>query len=141
MKKSVYYYLHIFQLLWDLIWYWHQTSTFPLLLAHLSVCALPGMSHSKIILSFFSTSEFDEWDNQIFRIVSLHLFWRWKTYNSQCCTFWSSSFLKQGNLWICQNKLAKRTHFFKNKRLFLPYKCCTCQSISFFLPSGWSWLI
>ena len=31
-------------------------------------------THSKIILSFFSTSEFDEWDNQIFRIVSLHLF-------------------------------------------------------------------
>ena len=31
-------------------------------------------THSKIILSFFCTFEFDEWDNQIFRIVSLHLF-------------------------------------------------------------------
>ena len=30
--------------------------------------------HSKKILSFFCFFEFDEWDNQIFRIVSLHLF-------------------------------------------------------------------
>ena len=81
--------------------------------------------HSKKILSFFCFFEFDEWDNQIFRIVSLHLFWRWKTYNCQRCTFWSSSFLKQGNLWICQYQLAKKNTFFKNKRLFPHYKCCT----------------
>ena len=42
-EKYVYYYLHIFHLLWNPILYWHQTSTFPLLLAHLSVCALPWM--------------------------------------------------------------------------------------------------
>ena len=39
----VYYYLHIVHLLGDLTCYWHQASTFPLLLAHLSVCALPWM--------------------------------------------------------------------------------------------------
>ena len=42
-ERYVCYYLHIFHLLWDLIWYWHQTLTFPLLLAHLSVCALLWM--------------------------------------------------------------------------------------------------
>ena len=38
-------------------------------------------THSKRILFFFLTFEFDERENQIFRIISLHLFWRWKTYN------------------------------------------------------------
>ena len=61
---------------------------------------------------FFCTFEFDERDNQFFRIVSLHLFWKWKTYNCQRCTFWSSSFLKQGNIWICQYPLAKKEHLF-----------------------------
>ena len=70
-------------------------------------------THSKIILSFFCSFEFHEWDNQIFRIVPLHLFWRWKTYNYQRCTIWSSSFLKQGNLWICQNQLEKNNTFFQ----------------------------
>ena len=61
---------------------------------------------------FFCTFEFDERDNQFFWIVSLHLFWKWKTYNCQRCTFWSSSFLKQGNIWICQYPLAKKEHLF-----------------------------
>ena len=82
-EKYVYCYLHIFYLLWDLIWYWHQTSTFSLLLTHLSVCALPWMYklHTLRESCLFCTFEFDERDNQIFRIVSLDLFWRWKTYN------------------------------------------------------------
>ena len=42
-KRYAYYYLYIFHLLWDLIWNWHQASTFPLLLAHLSVYALLWM--------------------------------------------------------------------------------------------------
>ena len=62
---------------------------------------------------FFWTFEFDERDNQIFWNISLHHFWRWKTYNCQRCTFWSSSFLKQGNLWICQYPLAKKSTFFQ----------------------------
>ena len=55
-EKYVYYYLHIFHLLWDLIWYWHQASTFPFLLAHFSVCALTvdvETTHSKRVLPFF----------------------------------------------------------------------------------------
>ena len=71
------------------------------------------ITHSKRILSFFCTFEIDERYNQIFQIVFLHLFWRWKTYNCQHCTFWSSSFLRQGNLWICQYQLAKKKTFFQ----------------------------
>ena len=109
-ERYVYYYLHIFHLLWDLIWYWHQTSTFPSLLAHLSICALPWMYklHTLKASCLFLHFLIGEWDNQIFRIISLDLFWRWKTYNCQRCTFWSSSFLKQGNLWLCQYQLAKK---------------------------------
>ena len=93
----------------------------------------------KSVYYYRRTFEFDEQNNQLFRIVSLYLFSRWKTYNCQRCTFWSSSFLKQANLWICQYQLAKTNTFFKNKWLFRHYKCCTYQNISFFLPSGWNW--
>ena len=97
-------------------------------------------THSKrILFFFFCTFWFDEWDNKIFRNVSLDLFWRWKAYNGQRCTFWSFSFLKQGNIPTCQYQLAKKHLFFKNKRLFVHYKCCTYQNISFFLPSGWNY--
>ena len=42
-ETYVYYYLHIVHLLGDLTCYRYQASTFLLLLAHLSVCALPWM--------------------------------------------------------------------------------------------------
>ena len=96
-------------------------------------------THSKRILSFFALLNF--MNGTINGIVFLRIFWRWKTYNCQRCIFWSSSFLKQGNLWICQYHLAKKNIFFKNERLFLHYKCWACQSISFFLTSGWNWLV
>ena len=94
-------------------------------------------THSKRILSFFVLLNF--MNGTINGIVFLRIFWRWKTYNCQRCTFWSSSFLKEGSLRICQHQLAKKNiFFFKNKSLFLHYKCCTYQNISFFLPSGWN---
>ena len=67
-------------------------------------------THSKRILSFFALLNF--MNGTINGIVFLRIFWRWKTYNCQRCTFWSSSFLKQGNLWICQYQLTKNPPFF-----------------------------
>ena len=109
-ERYVYYYLHIFHLLWDLIWYWHQTSTFPSFLAHLSTCALPciyklhTLKASCLFLHFLigwmGPSNFSNYFSWSFlkmedlQLSTLHI--------------WSSSFLKQGNLWLCQYQLAKK---------------------------------
>ena len=98
-------------------------------------------THSKRILSFFALFNLMNGTIKFFRLILLIFFWRWKTYNCQHCTFWSSFFLKERNLRICQHQLAKKNTFFKNKMVFLHYKCCIYQKISFFLSSGWNWLV
>ena len=54
-ERYVYCYLHIFHLSWDLIWYWHQASTFPFFASTLfSICFAVDVetTHSKSVFLF-----------------------------------------------------------------------------------------
>ena len=141
-EKYVYYYLHIFHLLWDLIWYWHQASTFPFFSSTLfSMCFAVdvGTTHCKRVLYFFALFNLMNGEIKFFRLFPLIEFEYGRPTTVKAAHF--ASFLKQGNLWICWYQLEKKNTFFKNKRLLLHYKCCTYQNISFFLTSGWNWLV
>ena len=139
-ERYVYYYLHIFHLLWDLIWYWHQTSTFPSLLAHLSICALPWMYKLHTLKA---------------SCLFLHFLIGWMG-QSNFSNYFSWSFLKMEDLQL--STLHILVFFFsktrksmtmpisaskkenQKRRLFLHYKCCVCTKtvFSFLLDEiGW----
>ena len=93
------------------------------------------------------------------RILSFLHVWIWWMRQSNFSDCFSSSFFKIEDLQLPTlhilvfffSKTSKSTNmpisarkrehpFFKNKRLFLHYKCCTYQNICFFLPSGWNYI-
>ena len=98
-------------------------------------------THSKRILSFFALLSLMNGTIKFFELF-LFIFFkdgRTTTVNAAhfgLLLFWSKEIYEHVNI-----SLQKRTPFFKNKRLFLHYKCCTYHNISFFLPSRWNWLV
>ena len=88
-------------------------------------------THSKRILSFFALLNLM---NEAIKFFGLFLIFFENGKPLHILVFFFSKTRKSMNMPILASK--KEHLFFKNKRLFLQYKCCTYQNISFLLPSG-----